>query len=256
MHWTRQQRRLVYMVLTFFFMSWNFRRFLVSVLAQNTDYVLPGILFIWMILGLSIKQDKLPWEIPLYFALLKIIPLLPLELVCKGNIAFFTMALIIIFSFVFVFVFKRESFSLLFTGNLKERIYLPTAFPKNWLQATGIYSLVLIAWFFIKGLLIHQSLPLISVDILQHAFLMALYTSLAVFSIPLIFLRNKLDREELLIGLALGFGLFERYFFVGSFIGIILFLALGWFFARASYETRGSLLTSVMVFVYILTMVL
>lgn len=256
MHWTRQQKRLGYLVVSFFFMSWNFRRFLLSISPWSPQYVLPGLLFIWMVLGLNSKQDDLPWEIPLYFGVLKLIPLLPLERICRGNLSFFTMVLFILFSFIFVFILKRESFKELFTGNLKEKIDYSRSFPSSWLQATGLILVVFIGWIVLKKMIIDGVIPVLSLDLLQHAFLTALYTSLAVFSIPIIFLRRRIDREELLLGLALGFALFERYFMIGSFIGILILFAIGWLFARVSYETRGSLLTSVMIFFYILVAIL
>ncbi|NLY36585.1 MAG: hypothetical protein GX046_05050 [Tissierellia bacterium] len=256
MHWTRQQRRLAYVVVAFFFMSWNFRRFLLSISPWSPQYMLPSILIAWMVVGLSYKQEDLPWEVPLYFGLLKTIPLLPLERLCRGNLTSFTMVLLIVFSFTFVFFLKRESFKELFTGNLKEKIDYSYSFPNSWLQVTGLFILVFTAWFFFKKAIIEGVIPLISLNLLQHAFLTALYTSLAVFSIPIIFLRRRLDREELLLGLALGFGLFERYFMIGSFVGTLIFLAIGWLLARTSYETRGSLLSSLMIFVYILMVIL
>lgn len=255
MHWTRQQRRLAYTLAAFFFMSWNFSSFLFSMLPWKSFYLLPGVLFIWVMLGLYWHQEDLPWEIPLYFALLKALPLLPLAKLCRGNITAFTLVLLIALSYGYVFFMRKESIGELFTGNLQAKLTLPSL-SLGWWQGAGILASLLILGFVFRGVLLMGRFPRVSLGLVQHAFLMALYTSLAVFSVPIVFLKRRMDKDEVLLCLALGFGLFERYFMIGSFFNTLILLALGWALARMSYETRGVLLSAAVIFVYILTMVM
>lgn len=251
MHLTRQQHRLIYLVLAFFITSRNFSIFFYSVVPGASSYYIPIILFALAGIGYYIKQDELPWQLALYFGFLKLIPLLPLEKICRSNLHFFTLAILIIFSFIFLLIFKRDSIGELFGGNVKARV-AGTGIVKNWLQAGLLFVLVYGIWAFIRGPMLSHSLPSLSKEILVYSLLMALYNSLAVYSLPIAFLRGKLDKEELLVGLALGLGLFERHFLIGSFYSTLLFLVVGWFFARATYETKGSLLTTAMLFFYML----
>lgn len=251
MHWTRQQRRLIYLVLSFFFMSHNFWRFIYSLLAGASNYAVVGLLFLMVFFGLYNKQECLPWQVPLYFGLIKILPMLPLEKLCRNNLSLFTLALLIVFSFIYLLVMKKDSLKDLFIGSTRKPLE-GVNFIKNWLQGGLVFILVFLIWSFIRGPLARGAMPHISTELLIYSFLVALYTSLSVFSIPIAFSRELIDKEELMVGLALGFGLFEKYFLIGSFIGTLIYLAIGWFFARASYETRGSFLTTLMLFVYIL----
>ncbi len=251
MHWTRQQRRLIYLVLSFFFMSHNLLRFLSSIFSGSGAYVNILLLLALGLMGLHFKQECLPWQVPIYFGLLRIIPQLPLEKLCRSKLSLFTLALLIIFSFIYLALFKKEALRDLFIGDTRKPVE-EVNFVKNWFQAALLFVVAFLIWSFIRGPLARGALPYISLDLLVHSFLAALYSSLAIFAIPIAFSRGLIDKEELLVGLALGFGFFEKYFLIGSFIGTLVYLAIGWLFARASYETRGSFLTTLMLFVYFL----
>lgn len=251
MHFTRQQRRLFYLVAAFFLMSRNFSSFIYSLVPQGASYIVLLSLLGLMGLGLYVRQDDLPWQLPLFFTGLKVIPLLPLEKVCRNNLSYFTLGFMIIYSVIFLFVFKREAIKNVFGGEIMAKVQGVT-FVSNWFQASMLFIVVYSFWSLLRGPFARQRPPSISGGIFIYAFLMAVYLSLAIYSIPIGLLRGKIDKEELTVGLALGFGLFENYFLSGSFYTSLFMLILGWFFARASYETRGSLLTTLMLFVYLL----
>ena len=140
MHLTRQQRRLMYLVLAFFITSRNFSTFFYSVTPGTSSFIIPIILFVLAGLGYYLKQDELPWQLALYFGFLKLIPLLPLHKICRSNLHFFTLAILIIFSFIFLLVFKRESVGELFGGNVRAKVG-GIGFVKNWFQAGLIFVL-------------------------------------------------------------------------------------------------------------------
>lgn len=250
MHWTRQQRRLLYTLASFFIMSLYFVRlasflpisgFLFRILA------LTGL----VVLGKIYHQEAFPWEIPLYYVCISLLGLLPFQKVF-GGFAYPAMILaLVLVSLLYVYLLRPKKIKELFGGNFREVFQSPWSFPQRWYQVIPLFAVLCLAYFVFRngG---KNLLQIFRGDTLSYVLLQGIQLVFACFSIPLLFLKDKLEEGDALIILALGFGLFGRYLLMGSYLSILLHFAVGYLLAKATHETKGSLGALIMVCFYLL----
>ena len=249
MHWTRQQRRLLYTLGCFFIMSLYFVKF--AGLFQIPAYFLRILALVALVVfGKVCHQEALPWEIPLYFILISLLGLFPFQRIF-GGFAYLAIVLsLVALSLLYVYVLQPARAKELFTGNLREVFESPWSYPKKWYQVIPLFLVVNVLYFLFR----HGEINFLRFgwDHLPFIFLQAIKVNLACFAIPLIFLKDKQEKGDLLIVLGLCFGLFERYLLMGSYLSILFYVAVGYLMAKAAHETKGSVASLVMLFFFYL----
>lgn len=249
MHWTRQQRRLLYTIGCFFIMSLYFVKF-AGLFPIPAYFVHILALVALVVFGKICHQEALPWEIPLYFILMNLFGLFPFQRIF-GGFAYPAIVLsLVALSLAYVYVLQPSRAKELFTGNLGEVFESPWSYPKKWYQVIPLFIVANVLFVFIR----HGGLNFLRFgwDYLPLIFLQSLKVNLACFIIPLVFLKDKQEKGDLLIVLGLCFGLYERYFLMGSYLYILLYVAVGYLLAKAAHETKGSVASLIMLYFFFL----
>ena len=252
MHWNRQQRRLLYLLVCFFIMSLYMAQ-LSRVLAVPVLYLRLIGLGILIVMGKVCHQEALPWQVPLYMVLYILLHLIPFQ----QQFGFFSplafLLSFLVMTVAFILIFKGDEGRQMLKGNilnLNAVFESPWSFPKRWNQVIPLFIVVWIVYWVLRyGVLIaHMMMP----QYLFYIAVQAIQVTFACFTIPILFLRDRQEKGDLLIILGLCFGLFGRYLIMGNYLSILIYVAVGYLMAKATYETKGSLASILMLFFYFL----